>query len=105
MYWEIPLADLDLGPEEESAVLAVLRRGWLTMGGETKDFEEEFAAFTGAKHAIAVANCTAALHLACLALGLGAGGMAILSVLNDEKVDNYLKNNTEWRMDLWISPK
>jgi len=48
MNWKIPLADLDLGTEEESAVLEVLRRGWLTMGSETKAFEDEFAALTDA---------------------------------------------------------
>ncbi len=81
MNWEIPLADLDLGPEEETAALEVLRRGWLTMGTETREFEREFAAFTRAKHAIAVANCTAALHLACLALGLRSGDEVIVPSL------------------------
>ena len=82
MNWKIPLADTDLGPEEEAAVLAVLRRGWLTMGEETGAFEEEFAGFTGAKHAIAVTNCTAALHLACLALELGPGDEVIVPSLS-----------------------
>jgi dTDP-4-amino-4,6-dideoxygalactose transaminase len=82
MNWKIPLADTDLGPEEEAAVLAVLRRGWLTMGEETGAFEEEFAAFTGTKHAIAVTNCTAALHLACLALELGPGDDVIVPSLS-----------------------
>jgi len=81
MTWKIPLADLDLGPEEETAMLAVLRRGWLTMGSETEAFEAAFAAYTGAKHAVAVTNCTAALHLACLALGLKAGDEVILPSL------------------------
>ncbi len=82
MNWKIPLADTDLGPEEEAAVLAVLRRGWLTMGEETGAFEAEFAAFVGAKHAVAVTNCTAALHLACLALGLGPGDEVIVPSLS-----------------------
>ncbi|NLE84023.1 MAG: DegT/DnrJ/EryC1/StrS family aminotransferase, partial [Chloroflexi bacterium] len=71
MDWRVPLADVKLGAEEESAVLEVLRSGWLTMGAVTQAFESEFAAFTGAKHALAVNNATAALHLACLALGIG----------------------------------
>ena len=82
MSWEIPLADLDIGPEEERAVLEVLRRGWLTMGSETAAFEQEFAAFTGAKQAVAVTNCTAALHLSCLALGLQAGDEVIVPSLS-----------------------
>ncbi|MCO5187148.1 MAG: DegT/DnrJ/EryC1/StrS family aminotransferase [Anaerolineae bacterium] len=81
MSWKIPLADLDLGSEEEAAALAVLRRRWLTMGSETQAFEAEFAAFIGAKHALAVTNCTAALHLACIALGIGPGDEVIVPSL------------------------
>ncbi|MDX1412974.1 MAG: DegT/DnrJ/EryC1/StrS family aminotransferase [Candidatus Promineifilaceae bacterium] len=81
MKWKIPLADLDLGADEEAAVLEVLRRRWLTMGEETLAFESEFAELVGAEHAIAVTNCTAALHLACLALDLGPGDEVILPSL------------------------
>jgi dTDP-4-amino-4,6-dideoxygalactose transaminase len=79
--WRIPLADVDLGPEEEAAVLDVLRRGWLSMGEVTAAFEAEFAALTGARHALAVTNCTAALHLAGLALGWGPGDEVIVPSL------------------------
>lgn len=79
--WRIPLADVDLGPEEEAAVLDVLRSGWLTMGQVTAQFEAEFAAMTGARHAIAVANCTAALHLAGMALGWQPGDEVIVPSL------------------------
>ena len=79
--WRIPLADIDLGPEEEAAVLDVLRRRWLTMGGVTAAFEADFAALTGAAHALAVTNCTAALHLAGLALGWGPGDEVIVPSL------------------------
>lgn len=79
--WRIPLADVDLGPEEEAAVRDVLRSGWLTMGQVTAQFEAEFAAMTGARHAIAVTNCTAALHLAGLALGWEPGDEVILPSL------------------------
>lgn len=79
--WRIPLADVDLGPEEEAAVLDVLRRGWLSMGEVTAAFESDFAALTGARHALAVTNCTAALHLAGLALGWGPGDEVIVPSL------------------------
>ena len=46
MDWRVPLADLDYGIEEEEAVLAVLRRRWLTMGAVTQEFEAEFARLT-----------------------------------------------------------
>src|SRR4051794_13091240 len=48
------------------------------MGPRTGEFEEHFAAYTGARHAIAVANGTAALHLACLAVGIGLGDEVIV---------------------------
>lgn len=81
MTWKIPLADLDYGAEEEEAVLAVLRRRWLTMGQETERFEAEFADFVGARHAIAATNGTAALHLAGLALGWAPGDEVIVPSL------------------------
>lgn len=80
--WRIPLSDLDYGPEEEEAVLRVLRSKWLSMGPEVQDFEQEFAKFVGVKHAIAVANGTVALHLAYLALGLQPGDQIVQPALN-----------------------
>lgn len=81
MTWKIPLADIDFGAEEEQAVLQVLKSGWLTMGEVTQQFEEEIAAYTGAKHAIAVSSATAALHLSCLVADLGPGDEALLPSL------------------------
>lgn len=81
MHWKIPLSDLNYGPEEEEAVSAVIRSGWLSMGAVTQAFEAEFAAFVGAKHALALTNATAALHLACLACDLGPGDEVILPAL------------------------
>lgn len=81
MDWRVPLADVNIGAEEEAAVSEVIRSGWLTMGAVTQAFEAEFAAFTGAKHALAVTNATAGLHLACLALGVGAGDEVIVPSL------------------------
>ena len=51
----------------------MLRSGWLTTGPRTEAFEARFAAFRGCRHAIATNSCTAALHLALLALGVGPG--------------------------------
>lgn len=69
--WRVPLADVSLGPEEMAAVRDVLRSGWLSMGPVTEAFETAFAAEVGVKHAIAVTNGTAALHMAHAALGAG----------------------------------
>ena len=81
MTWKIPLSDIDFTAEESNAVLEVIESGWLTMGAVTGQFEQEFADYTGAKHAIAVANGTAALHLACVAAGIGPGDEVILPSL------------------------
>lgn len=78
----IPLSDLDYGPEEEAAVLRVLRSKWLSMGPEVQAFESEMSEFLGIKHAFAVSSGTAALHLAYLALGIGAGDEIIQPAIN-----------------------
>ena len=79
--WKICLADIDFGVEEEQAVVDVLRSKWLTMGARTADFERQFAATVGAAHAVAVNNCTAALHLALAAIGVGPGDEVIVPSL------------------------
>jgi dTDP-4-amino-4,6-dideoxygalactose transaminase len=76
------LSDLDYGPEEEAAALRVLRGKWLSQGPEVQAFEREFAAHLEVKHAVAVANGTAALHLAYLALGLGPGDEVVQPAVN-----------------------
>lgn len=80
--WHIPLSDLDYGLEEEAAVLQVLRSKWLSMGPEVEAFEKKFAEYIGVKHAFAVSNGTAALHLSYLALGFGPGDEVIQPAIN-----------------------
>lgn len=80
--WRIPLSDIDFGPEEQAALLEVLRSRWLSMGEQTQAFEAEFAAYLGCRHAVAVANGTAALHLALLALGVGPGDAVVQPAVN-----------------------
>ena len=79
--WKVPLADVTLGPEETAAVTEVLQSGWLSMGPKTQEFEDRFSPFLGVKHAFAVANGTAALHLACEVLGLGPGDEVLCPAL------------------------
>ena len=69
----IPYARQSISRADIAAVTAVLRSDWLTQGPAIARFERAVAAHCGAKHAVAVANGTAALHLACLALGLRPG--------------------------------
>lgn len=74
----IPFHVPSIGEEEIAEVVDVLRSGWLTTGPKVKQFEEVFAACVGARHAIAVNSCTAALHLALEAVGIGPGDEVIL---------------------------
>lgn len=79
--WRIPLSDIDFDHDEMVAVEEVLKSRWLTMGRVTQEFESAFAAYTGAKHALAVTNATAALHMACMAVGLQRGDEVIVPSL------------------------
>jgi dTDP-4-amino-4,6-dideoxygalactose transaminase len=80
--WDIPLSDLDFGSEEMAAVRRVVLSKWLSMGAEVQAFEKEFAEMQDARHALAVANASAGLHLAYLALQLGPGDEIIRPALN-----------------------
>ena len=81
MKWIVPLSDVTIGEEEVQAAAQVLRSGWLTQGERVAQFETEFAAAIGSRHAIAVTNGTAALHLAYSAIGLKPGDEFILPAL------------------------
>ncbi len=67
----------DIGDDEIGAVTEVLRSGWLAPGPRVRAFEAEFAAWTGAKHAVALDSATAGMHLALVALGIGPGDEVI----------------------------
>jgi dTDP-4-amino-4,6-dideoxygalactose transaminase len=74
----IPVFDVRLDEAHVRAVADTLRSGWLTMGPRTEAFEAEFAAHLGVEHAVATSSCTAALHLAYLAAGVGPGDEVIV---------------------------
>jgi dTDP-4-amino-4,6-dideoxygalactose transaminase len=79
--WQVPLADVVVPETDVATVADVYRSGWLSMGPRTAAFEEALADYTGARHALGVANGTAALHLICMAAGLGPGDEAIVPSL------------------------
>jgi len=73
----IPFARPDIDDDEIREVTEALRSGWVTTGPKTKEFERQFADAVGAKHAIALNSCTAALHLSLEAAGVRAGDEVI----------------------------
>lgn len=75
----LPFAIPDIGETEVEMVRETLLSGWLTTGQRTASFERAFAEAVGAKHAVAVNSCTAALHLALEAIDLAAGDEVITS--------------------------
>ena len=76
--WRVPLTDIAMPEEDVQAVLECLDSGWLTMGPRTQAFEEALAGFVGSPHAVTVSSGTAALHLSCLAAGIGPGDEVIV---------------------------
>lgn len=77
----LPYALPSIGEEEIAEVVDSLRSGWITAGPKVKRFEEDFTAYVGARHAIAVNSCTAGLHIALTALGIGPGDEVIVPTL------------------------
>jgi perosamine synthetase len=78
---KIPLFKPYMGKEEERAVVQTLRSGWITLGPKTEEFEEKFAKYVGAKHAVALNSATSALHLALLVSEVGKGDEVITTAL------------------------
>jgi len=78
---EIPVFDVRLTEDDVEAVAQCLRSGWLTMGPRIEAFEAAFAESLGVPHAVAVSSCTAALHLAYLAAGVGPGDEVVVPAM------------------------
>ena len=81
MEWEITFSDLCYGDAERRAVDEVLACRWLTMGPRVSEFEQALSQRLGGAHVVAVSSCTAALHLALLALSIGPGDEVIVPSL------------------------
>lgn len=79
-----------LGADEEASVLETMRSGWITTGPKTKAFEQQLAGYVGAQHCVAVNSCTAALHLALEAVGVGPGDEVITSPITFASTANVI---------------
>lgn len=77
----LPYALPSIGEEEIAEVVDSLRSGWLTSGPKVRRLEDELAAYLGARHALAVSSCTAALHIALTALGIGPGDEVVVPTM------------------------
>ena len=77
MSYKIPLFDLNFDHKEGQAAIEVIESKWISTGPKTAAFEEKFALMLGSKHAIALSNCTVALHLALKLVGVESGDEVI----------------------------
>ncbi len=81
-----------LGEEEIEEVVNTLRSGWIGTGPKTQQFEQEFAAYVGCKHAVAVNSCTAGLHLSLLTIDVGPGDEVITTPLTFAATANVIEH-------------
>ena len=77
----IPVSSTNLGEEEANEVLDSIRKGWVTAGEKTAEFEKRFARFCGTRFGLAVSNGTSAVHLAIAAMGVTRGDEVIMPAL------------------------
>ncbi|QYA25186.1 DegT/DnrJ/EryC1/StrS family aminotransferase [Gramella sp. MT6] len=87
----IPIAKPYLTAEDAQAAYDTILTGWITQGPRVQEFEEKFAAYTGAKYAVAVSNCTTALHLSMIVAGIGEGDEVICPSMSYIATANSIK--------------
>jgi perosamine synthetase len=87
----IPIAKPYLTTEEAKAAYETILSGWITQGPKVQEFEEKFALYTKAKYAVAVSNCTTALHLSMIVSGIGPGDEVICPSMSYIATANSIK--------------
>lgn len=88
---KIPVAKPFLGKEEAQLAYDTILTNWVTQGPRVAEFEEKFAAYVGSKYAVAVSNCTTALHLAMIVAGVGEGDEVICPSMSYIATANCIK--------------
>lgn len=91
MDFKIPLFELNFDRAEEDAILDTIRSRWISTGPKTAELENKFAKMLGVKHAVALTNCTASLHLALILLGIQPGDEVICPSLTFVATVNAIK--------------
>src|SRR3954452_24016550 len=87
----IPIAKPYLTEDEAQAAYDTILSGWITQGPKVQEFEEKFAQYVGARYAVAVSNCTTALHLSMIVSGIGPGDEVICPSMSYIATANAIK--------------
>ena len=87
----IPIAKPYLTKDEAQNAYDTILSGWVTQGPRVEEFEKNFCEYTGAKYAVAVSNCTTALHLSMIVAGIGAGDEVICPSMSYIATANCIK--------------
>src|ERR1700710_2023807 len=88
----IPIAKPYLTKKEAKAAYDTILTGWITQGPRVAEFEQKFSAYIGSKYAVAVSNCTTALHLSMIVAGIGPGDEVICPSLSYIATANAIKH-------------
>jgi dTDP-4-amino-4,6-dideoxygalactose transaminase len=100
----LPYSVPSIGAEEKQELLAALNSGWITTGPRAKDFERCFAAYVGAKEAVGVSSCTAALHLALAALRVGPQDAVVTTPFTFASTANVIVHQGAYPVFVDIDP-